>query len=68
MILMDFEVLFGGARGLPGPPFSDLARPEAARAEKKNGQNVVSEALWMHVRVLLGTRSGPKGVFVLKTW
>ena len=35
VILMDFEVLFGGPRGLPGAPFSDLARPEAARAEKK---------------------------------
>ena len=67
MILMDFEVLFGRPRGRPGAPFSDLARPEAAKAEKKNGQNVISEALWMHVRVLLGTRSGPKGVFVMKT-
>ena len=35
MISMDFEVLFGRPRGLPGAPFSDLARPEAARAEKK---------------------------------
>ena len=35
MISMDFEVLFGRPRGPPGSPFSDLARPEAARAEKK---------------------------------
>ena len=35
VILMDFEMLFGRPRGFPGAPFSDLARPEAARAEKK---------------------------------
>ena len=35
VILMDFEVLFGRPRGPPGAPFSDLARPEAAKAEKK---------------------------------
>ena len=35
MILIDFEVLFGRPRGLPGAPFSDLAHPEAARAENK---------------------------------
>ena len=34
MISMDFEVLFGRPRGPPGARFSDLARPEAARAEK----------------------------------
>ena len=63
MILIDFEVLFGRPRGLPGAPFSDVAR----QGGEKNRQNVVSEALWRHVRVLLGTRSGPKGVFVMKT-
>ena len=35
VISMDFEVLFGRPRVRPGAPFSDLARPEAARAEKK---------------------------------
>ena len=35
MISMDFEVLFGAPQGFPGAPFSDLTRPEAARAEKK---------------------------------
>ena len=66
MISMDFEVLFGRPRGLPGAPFSDLAGPEPPGL-RKNAQNVVSDALWMHVRVLLGTRPGPKGVFVMKT-
>ena len=63
MISMDFEVLFGRPRGLPGAPFSDRGR----QGGEKNAQNVVSEALWMHVRVLLGTRPGPKSVFVMKT-
>ena len=35
MSSMDFEVLFGRPRVRPGAPFSDQARPEAARAEKK---------------------------------
>ena len=64
---MDFEVVFGRPRGSPGAPFSDLAHPEAARAENTNAQNVVSEAPWMHVKVLFGTRPVPKGVFVMKT-
>ena len=64
---MDLEVLFGRPWDPLGAPFSDLARLEAARAEKKIDKTWFSEALWMHVRVLLGTRSGPKGVFVMKT-
>ena len=61
----------GGAFGEPlGPAGGAVFRPGAPRGRQggeKNRQNVVSEVLWMHVRVLLGTRSGPKGVFVMKT-
>ena len=67
MISMDFEVLFGRPRGLPGAAFSDLARARGRQGGEKNAQNVVSEALSRHVRVLLGTRPGPKGVYVMKT-
>ena len=35
LILMDFSALLGRPRGIPGVPFSALARPGAAREEKK---------------------------------
>ena len=66
----DFDGFGGAFWEALGPSGSAVFRPGAPRGRhggEKNGQNVVSEALWMHVRILLGTRSGPKGVFVMKT-
>ena len=64
MISIDFEVLFGRPR-------SSVVRPGVPRGRQsgeKNAQNVVSQAPWMHVRVLFGTRLVPKGVFVMETY